>query len=384
MNSTNVHPKDGNELTAAAALTSLVGAAALREDSKKEYEDKDEEDEEEEEGDTLDFEIPQRFTKSGRKRAVPFPLKLMKVLSCKEYNHIINWMPSGKSFSIKKPKLFTAQILPEHFKSAKYSSFTRKLHRWGFMRHYRGEEAGAFFHEEFQRDRLDLVEKMTCYKQEPPKAIQAVRKQVEAPSNRNQLRKTNDTAVGRRESVPAGSSTVTSPVAPQNPTIAQPVVPPCIAVQRPSLDHTSFVQGLEPSLGLRSQLDNTALTFRPNLNPPSTDLDAVIEAEVARRLKERINAAALSSRLALMQRIEQNPTTSQLLLWNQQQPQQQRNISGLNNNGLQLNQQARTALMMAAARRGFYKPPGINFAALGNTSNLSTPPPTNIQGARTA
>lgn len=87
----------------------------------------------------------------------------MKVLSNKKYSHIISWMPSGKSFMIHKPKLFAVQVLPFEFKQAKHSSFTRKLHRWGFMRHYRGDEAGAFFHKDFQAGRLDLAEKMSCY-----------------------------------------------------------------------------------------------------------------------------------------------------------------------------------------------------------------------------
>ena len=63
---------EGSEETAASVLTSL-GAAAPRLD------EEGDEDDEEEQG---DFEIPQRFTKSGRKRAIPFPLKVSLVLSC--------------------------------------------------------------------------------------------------------------------------------------------------------------------------------------------------------------------------------------------------------------------------------------------------------------
>jgi len=148
------------EFSAASALAGLA-----QEHSMEEQQDHEEEKE---------FHIPQRFTKSGRKRAVPFTIKLMKVLSDKKNAHIITWMPSGKSFNILKPKAFVADILPEHFKTAKYSSFTRKLHRWGFMRHYRGEEAGAFYHKDFQRGRLDLVEQMTCHKAEPPKSTPVI------------------------------------------------------------------------------------------------------------------------------------------------------------------------------------------------------------------
>jgi HSF-type DNA-binding len=88
----------------------------------------------------------------------------LKVLSQTEYTEIITWLPDGKSFTIIRPKAFVAEILPDIFKSAKYSSFTRKLHRWGFQRHLRGEHAGAFYHKHFIRGRLDLVERMTCHK----------------------------------------------------------------------------------------------------------------------------------------------------------------------------------------------------------------------------
>ena len=106
----------------------------------------------------------------------------MKVLCQKQFREIITWLPDGKSFTIVRPKAFVNEILPQHFKQAKYSSFTRKLHRWGFQRHLRGEEAGAFFHKSFQRGRLDLVEKMTCYKVDGKLSAAAIAKnQVQSP-----------------------------------------------------------------------------------------------------------------------------------------------------------------------------------------------------------
>ncbi len=106
------------------------------------------------------LELPERFTKNGRRRAVPFPLKLMQVLSDEEYCHIISWMPNGRSFVILRPKAFVSDILPKHFKSAQYASFTRKLARWGFSRCEDG--SGEFYHPQFHKGRLDLAEKMTC------------------------------------------------------------------------------------------------------------------------------------------------------------------------------------------------------------------------------
>ena len=109
----------------------------------------------------------------------------MTVLSDPKFHHIIEWLPSGKSFVIYKPKVFATDILPSRFKSAKYSSFTRKLHRWGFVRHFRGGDSGAFFHPDFQKGRLDLAESMTCCQQQKEAASKKARK-AKLNSNKSQ------------------------------------------------------------------------------------------------------------------------------------------------------------------------------------------------------
>ncbi|EEC43424.1 predicted protein [Phaeodactylum tricornutum CCAP 1055/1] len=245
-----------DESKAAVALTSLVDTSLPIEASTSgnDEERMDDEEEEEEECDERDFEIPQRFTRSGRRRATPFPLKLMKVLSTKEFSEIIGWLPSGKSFSIIKPKVFTVEILPTYFKSAKYSSFTRKLHRWGFMRHYRGPEAGAFYHKDFQKGRLDLVEQMTCHKIEPPKSSVTKAKQV-------------------RKSVPRD-------------TIAN-----AVGRSPRSIDMHSLARG--PSM--------QSASFPPH----PMDADLAIELEVARRLRQRMDAAAYNQQALLAMQQQQ-------------------------------------------------------------------------------
>jgi hypothetical protein len=100
----------------------------------------------------------------------------MKVLSDPKFSHIIAWLPSGTAFVIHKPKAFATDLLPTHFKSAKFSSFTRKLHRWGFVRNFRGGESGAFSHDDFRKGRLDLAEAMTCCQQEKEAASKAAHK----------------------------------------------------------------------------------------------------------------------------------------------------------------------------------------------------------------
>lgn len=82
----------------------------------------------------------------------------MKVLEDKDWVHIISWNPSGKSFSVLHPKVFEAQVMPIHFDSRTYSSFTRELRSWGFVRQSKGPEAGGLFHEDFQEGRWDLAE----------------------------------------------------------------------------------------------------------------------------------------------------------------------------------------------------------------------------------
>ena len=70
----------------------------------------------------------------------------MEVLSNDEISDIICWLPHGKGFAILKKNKFATQILPLYFKQSKYTSFTRKLKRWGFTRVTAGTELGAYYH----------------------------------------------------------------------------------------------------------------------------------------------------------------------------------------------------------------------------------------------
>ena len=73
------------------------------------------------------------------------------------------WLNDGKSFVIRDADAFTRQVIPHFFKATKFSSFTRKLYRWGFRQVNRGigpDDPIIFGNEYFQRDNADLMVKM--------------------------------------------------------------------------------------------------------------------------------------------------------------------------------------------------------------------------------
>lgn len=91
-----------------------------------------------------------------------FPQRLMDILSNDQVNDVVTWLPHGKAFIIYKKKKFAAEILPKFFKQSKFTSFTRKLNRWGFTRVTRGPETGSYFHKYFLRDQPRLCMQMSC------------------------------------------------------------------------------------------------------------------------------------------------------------------------------------------------------------------------------
>jgi len=85
----------------------------------------------------------------------------MDILSNESNTHIISWLPHGNGFVIHKKKTFASEVLPRYFKASKFTSFTRKLNRWGFSRIPRGPETGSYYHKLFRRDNPELVLQMS-------------------------------------------------------------------------------------------------------------------------------------------------------------------------------------------------------------------------------
>ena len=90
--------------------------------------------------------------------------QLMEVLDRSDLVDVISWMPHGRAFVVKKPKLFAVDVLPRFFKQTKYLSFTRQLNLWGFKRITKGLDGGAYYHELFLRGRPYLAMRMKRHK----------------------------------------------------------------------------------------------------------------------------------------------------------------------------------------------------------------------------
>lgn len=117
--------------------------------------------------DTHRSALSARPSVSAKQRvASTFPQTLMEMLSDPAHSAMISWTDSGKAFVIHSKKAFVADVIPKYFgKATKFTSFTRKLNRWGFSRSGRNggvEPLGSYQHELFRRGDWDGVQRMTC------------------------------------------------------------------------------------------------------------------------------------------------------------------------------------------------------------------------------
>jgi hypothetical protein len=100
--------------------------------------------------------------KLRKRRTKTFPVKLMEAITSHYDEDIVAWLPDGRSFVVVDPEAFVETILTPNFKDCKYSSFVRKLNRWGFARLTSGTGTDCFYHALFQRERIDLCAQMLC------------------------------------------------------------------------------------------------------------------------------------------------------------------------------------------------------------------------------
>jgi len=102
----------------------------------------------------------------------PFPQKLMSILSKKEFEDIISWMPEGESFSVHNKNSLSAVLRKCNLQETKFDSFRRKLHRWGFKVVKKGtKDAGAYYNKFFVRDDPTLCLNMKSRTDKTSKAL---------------------------------------------------------------------------------------------------------------------------------------------------------------------------------------------------------------------
>mmetsp|Transcript_9618 Transcript_9618/g.10616 ORF Transcript_9618/g.10616 Transcript_9618/m.10616 type:complete len:222 (-) Transcript_9618:178-843(-) len=166
-----------------------------------------------------------------------FPSRLMAILSTDEYSHIAGWLPHGKGFIIFQKKQFEAEVLPRYFKQSKFTSFTRKLNRWGFYRVSRGNEMGAYYHKLFTRDNPRLCFRMSCDK--PPTTEEDMLAAIASA-----------TASSQQES----SSTVVSPHPPTNFQAQGTAISDAVAARQIALRRQQILLRMEQERSLRMGL----------------------------------------------------------------------------------------------------------------------------------
>jgi len=113
-----------------------------------------------------------------------FPAKLMQILSRDDIRDIVTWMPHGRSFIFFDTERFTNEVLPNYFRKSKFSSFVRKLYRWGFRQIRKGPDADSYFHLLFQRDKMSLIVHLSCSKDDPAQDLMSLHldEEVSKPS----------------------------------------------------------------------------------------------------------------------------------------------------------------------------------------------------------
>ena len=97
----------------------------------------------------------------SRKESVPcFLRKLYKIINDGKDSACIAWSEDGFFFEIKNKTMFTETVLPTHFKHNNMNSFVRQLNMYDFHKVKRSVEEIKFRHPFFQRDRVDLLQKI--------------------------------------------------------------------------------------------------------------------------------------------------------------------------------------------------------------------------------
>jgi HSF-type DNA-binding len=77
-----------------------------------------------------------------------FAEKLHHMLSEKEYETLICWMPHGRAFKVLRPSEFERRVMPTYFGHSRYSSFLSMIRQYGLKSLTKaGPDQGCLYHE---------------------------------------------------------------------------------------------------------------------------------------------------------------------------------------------------------------------------------------------
>lgn len=151
-----------------SSVQSVASAASVCEAAAKVAAEEDSEDEAEEEISDEEYfknyvaeAASQDSDVEDRANNESFPHKLYRMLYEVEregLGAIVSFLPSGRGFTIHKPKDFVAEIMPRYFTTRRVASFQRQLNLYGFRRISEGKEKGAYFHKYFVKGKRSRVQ----------------------------------------------------------------------------------------------------------------------------------------------------------------------------------------------------------------------------------
>ena len=92
-------------------------------------------------------DLSRKNNSSPKSKRSTFPVTLHKILTDPSYSDIITWLPHGRSWIVLNPKSFEEYIIPSHFEHCSYSSFSRQVNGWGFIRVKYGRDHNSYYNE---------------------------------------------------------------------------------------------------------------------------------------------------------------------------------------------------------------------------------------------
>ncbi|KAL3793239.1 hypothetical protein HJC23_000781 [Cyclotella cryptica] len=106
---------------------------------------------------------------------IAFPILLHEIVCDPSTDHCIRWLPNGNLFIISDKKKFAKEVLPKLNGHAKFTSFTRRLKRWGFTRIASGPQIGAYQNKDFVKEDPERVKNIK-YMHPKPLSMTAIQR----------------------------------------------------------------------------------------------------------------------------------------------------------------------------------------------------------------